>query len=58
VSIRRNNNSISCRDVAENLPDGGGHVYAAGATFKSNPSDTAAVISELEIAITKAIDII
>jgi len=58
VSIRRNNNSISCRDVAENLSDGGGHVYAAGATFKSNPSDTAAVISELEIAITKAIDII
>jgi oligoribonuclease NrnB/cAMP/cGMP phosphodiesterase (DHH superfamily) len=54
VSIRRNNDAISCRDVAANLPDGGGHVYAAGATFKSDPSDVPAVISELEAAVVKA----
>lgn len=55
VSIRRNNDAISCRDIAANLPDGGGHVYAAGATFKSNPEDTAAVIAELETAVTKVL---
>src|SRR5919112_2732796 len=55
VSIRRNNNAISCRRVAANLPEGGGHDYAAGATFKSDPSDTAAVISELQAAVTKAL---
>jgi oligoribonuclease NrnB/cAMP/cGMP phosphodiesterase (DHH superfamily) len=55
VSIRRNNDAISCRDVAANLPDGGGHAYAAGATFKSDPADTAAVILELEAAVTKAL---
>jgi oligoribonuclease NrnB/cAMP/cGMP phosphodiesterase (DHH superfamily) len=57
VSIRRNNEAISCRDIAENLPDGGGHAYAAGATFKSDPADTAAVISELEAAVVKALPI-
>jgi len=57
VSIRRNNDSISCRDIAANLPEGGGHAYAAGATFKSDPADTAAVISELEAAISKAMGI-
>jgi len=55
VSIRRNNEAISCRAVAVNLPEGGGHDYAAGATFKSNPSDTVAVISELEAAVIKAL---
>lgn len=55
VSIRRNNDAISCRDVAANLPDGGGHAYAAGATFRSNPADTTAVIAELEAAVTKAL---
>ncbi|MGI0049617.1 MAG: DHH family phosphoesterase [Nitrososphaera sp.] len=55
VSIRRNNDAISCRDIAGNLPDGGGHAYAAGATFKSDPADTSAVISELEAAVTKAL---
>ena len=55
VSIRRNNDAISCRDVAANLPDGGGHVYAAGATFKSDPTDIASIISELESAVTKAV---
>ena len=55
VSIRRNNVEISCRDIAANLSEGGGHDYAAGATFKSDPSDTTAVISELEAAVTKAL---
>jgi oligoribonuclease NrnB/cAMP/cGMP phosphodiesterase (DHH superfamily) len=55
VSIRRNNQVISCRDIAANLPEGGGHDYAAGATFKSDPLDTAAVILELEAAVAKAL---
>lgn len=55
VSIRRNNDAISCRSIAANLPEGGGHDYAAGATFNSDPSDTAAVISELQVAVTKAL---
>ncbi|HEX7031894.1 MAG TPA: hypothetical protein VF172_02730 [Nitrososphaera sp.] len=55
VSIRRNNDAISCRDVAANLPDGGGHAYAAGAVFRSDPVNKAAVISELEAAVTKAL---
>jgi uncharacterized protein len=55
VSIRRNNDSISCRMVAANLPEGGGHDYAAGARFKSDPLDTAAVILELQEAVTKAL---
>lgn len=57
VSIRRNNDAISCRDIAANLPEGGGHAYAAGATFKSDPADTAAVILELEAAVAKALGI-
>jgi nanoRNase/pAp phosphatase (c-di-AMP/oligoRNAs hydrolase) len=55
VSIRRNSESISCRDVASILPEGGGHAYAAGAVFKSDPSDTNAVIAELEAAVLAAI---
>ncbi len=55
VSIRRSNDAISCRDVAANLHEGGGHAYAAGATFKSDPSDVSAVISELEAAVSKAV---
>lgn len=54
VSIRRNNEAISCRAVAENLPDGGGHAYAAGGTFRSDPGNIPAVIAELEGAIEKA----
>ncbi len=55
VSIRRNNEAISCRSIAANLSDGGGHDYAAGATFRSDPSDTTAVLSELEAAVAKAL---
>ena len=55
VSIRRNNDLISCRSVAANLHEGGGHDYAAGATFQSDPSDTVAVILELQAAVAKAL---
>ena len=57
VSIRRRTEAISCREIAENLSEGGGHAYAAGATFKSDPSNPSAVIAELESAITKALQI-
>lgn len=55
VSIRRNNDSISCRDVAARLPEGGGHAYAAGATYNSDPADVTSVIAELEAAALAAI---
>jgi uncharacterized protein len=51
VSIRRNNDSIACNQIANNLFNGGGHKFAAGASFCSNPLDVDAVISELEAAI-------
>lgn len=57
VSIRRNNDSISCREVALNLPEGGGHSYAAGAVFKSDPGNTMTVIAELEAAVAKALGV-
>lgn len=57
VSIRRNNDAISCRDVALNLPEGGGHAYAAGALFKSDPSDPAMVIAELEAAVAETVGV-
>ncbi|HVX02771.1 MAG TPA: hypothetical protein VHA09_06420 [Nitrososphaera sp.] len=55
VSIRRSNDRVSCRQVASHLPEGGGHDYAAGATFKSDPSDISAVVEELEGAVAKAV---
>ena len=55
VSIRRSNDSISCRDIAEMLPEGGGHAYAAGATFKSDPGNIDGVIAELQDAIARAL---
>jgi oligoribonuclease NrnB/cAMP/cGMP phosphodiesterase (DHH superfamily) len=55
VSIRRDNDLISCRSIAANLSEGGGHDYAAGATFKSDPSDITAVLLELEAAAAKAL---
>jgi oligoribonuclease NrnB/cAMP/cGMP phosphodiesterase (DHH superfamily) len=57
VSIRRSSDKISCRQVALNLPEGGGHDYAAGAVFQSNPDDVPSVISELESAVAKAINV-
>jgi oligoribonuclease NrnB/cAMP/cGMP phosphodiesterase (DHH superfamily) len=56
VSIRRNNEKIYCNDIASNLTEGGGHKFAAGAIFTSNPSDEEAVIQELETAILKALE--
>jgi oligoribonuclease NrnB/cAMP/cGMP phosphodiesterase (DHH superfamily) len=57
VSIRRNNDAISCREVALNLPEGGGHDYAAGAVFKSDPGNGTMVIAELEAAVAKALGV-
>lgn len=56
VSIRRNNNKISCNDIAANLPEGGGHVFAAGATFRSNSSDIESIILELERAVLTTLE--
>ena len=55
VSIRRNNTQVSCRRIAENLPDGGGHDFAAGAKYNSDPSKPQAIIRELEAAILKSL---
>ena len=54
VSIRRRNDKISCREVAAGLSEGGGHDYAAGAKFNSDPSKTEQIIAELEAAIARA----
>jgi uncharacterized protein len=55
VSIRRNNTQVSCRRIAENLPEGGGHDFAAGAKYNSDPSKPQAIIWELEAAILKSL---
>lgn len=55
VSIRRNNTLVSCRRIAENLPEGGGHDFAAGAKYNSDPSKPHAIIRELEEAILKSL---
>ena len=57
VSIRRNNSSIACNDIASNLSLGGGHQFAAGASFRSNPQDIDAVVSELETAVRASLPI-
>ena len=56
VSIRRNNEKIDCSDISANLCEGGGHKFAAGAILCSDPMDVEAVIHELEIAISTALD--
>ena len=56
VSIRRNTERISCKEIAEALPECGGHKFAAGAIFHSNPTDDDAIITELKDAISKAIE--
>lgn len=56
VSIRRSNEKISCSDISANLQEGGGHKFAAGGIFRSNPTDVEAVIQELEAAILKTLE--
>ena len=56
VSIRRNNEKISCSDISANLAEGGGHKFAAGAILRNDPTDVEAVIHELETAILTALD--
>jgi oligoribonuclease NrnB/cAMP/cGMP phosphodiesterase (DHH superfamily) len=55
VSIRRNTDRVSCRQIASYLPEGGGHDYAAGATFRSDPSNAEAIVEELQAAVAGAL---
>ena len=55
VSIRRNNDQISCRNIALNFPEGGGHDFAAGAKFRSAIGDHDQIVRELEEALSKAV---
>jgi uncharacterized protein len=55
VSIRRNNDKISCSDIASALPCGGGHAFAAGGTFRSDPNDVESILSELQEAVLMTI---
>jgi nanoRNase/pAp phosphatase (c-di-AMP/oligoRNAs hydrolase) len=55
VSIRRNNNMISCRKIAQSLSEGGGHDFAAGARFRSDPTNRNEITIELEEAILKSL---
>ena len=50
VSIRRNNTIIECNKIANELIEGGGHEYAAGAKMKSDPGQINKVLKELENA--------
>lgn len=53
IGIRRNNNKISCREIALQLPHGGGHDFAAGGNInKDNPED---IVKEINSAILKSI---
>ena len=45
---------ISCRRIAQCLSDGGGHDFAAGARFKSDPTDRNEITKELEEAVLKS----
>jgi uncharacterized protein len=54
ISIRRNNDKISCRNIALNFPEGGGHDFAAGAKFRSAIGDHDQIVRELEEALSKA----
>ena len=56
VSIRRNTDKISCNDIAANLPEGGGHVFAAGATYRSLPNDVESIILELGQAVLTSLE--
>jgi oligoribonuclease NrnB/cAMP/cGMP phosphodiesterase (DHH superfamily) len=55
VSIRRNNDQISCRQIALNFAEGGGHDFAAGAKFKSAAGDHEQIMKEFEDALSNAL---
>ncbi|MDP9196965.1 MAG: hypothetical protein M3O24_00145 [Thermoproteota archaeon] len=55
VSIRRNNNTISCRLISSFLTEGGGHDFAAGGKLKSDGSNTKACLEELEEVMRNAL---
>ena len=54
VSIRRNNDKLSCKKIASNLTDGGGHDFAAGGYINSKFNEKNKIILELENAIMKS----
>ncbi len=47
ISIRRNNDTLQCNEIAKQLLDGGGHKFAAGGKIKSDPKNKQEVIKEL-----------
>jgi uncharacterized protein len=55
VSIRRNNERVSCRKIASYLIEGGGHEFASGGRLKSNPKDFSSSINEMEKAVIKSL---
>lgn len=55
ISIRRNNDQISCRNIALSFPEGGGHDFAAGAKSRSVSGDHDQIVRELEEALSKAV---
>ncbi|HKO65515.1 MAG TPA: hypothetical protein VJU13_09970 [Candidatus Nitrosocosmicus sp.] len=50
VSIRRNNPIIECNKIANELIEGGGHEYAAGAKMASDPDHMDEILIEIENA--------
>ena len=50
VSIRRNNPIIECNKIANELIEGGGHEYAAGAKMASEPDHMDEILIEIENA--------
>lgn len=56
ISIRRNNDKISCSKIASFLIDGGGHHFAAGGFIKNNVHSLEDIIKEIEVCIQKALN--
>jgi uncharacterized protein len=55
VSIRRNNDRISCRRIADSLEEGGGHDFAAGGKLSVNSSKVNRFLTELELLVTRSL---
>lgn len=55
ISIRRGNDKISCSEIANNLFEGGGHSFAAGAYIKSGSNDVEEIIKEVQVSIRKTL---
>jgi uncharacterized protein len=55
VSIRRNNNRISCRVIASSLVEGGGHDFAAGGKLIISSRKSNDFVTELERLVTRVL---